>query len=365
MNKLSKILIIFAGAVFVGALVYAGWSYFFSEKSGPNLSGTPDAVSSTGATPIKKIADERIFGYWLNKAGDLYVVNAENEIKKIAADGSIEDLASKVTGEPSKITPTADGKLALFRLSGMQNISYAAYDTATKGWFGLPAGTESAAWDPASNNRIAYLRTANNATRLYFFDVSKKTSQDLGLINLKDVELTWPTPNYLHFTERPTNEYATNAWAYNIKNKTFSFFERDKKALSVVWNNSGKAGVQLANGTLTLINETGATLTTLDLKTMPGKCAFADLRLYCAASIDESSLSANFADSYLRLSQRDPENVHLISLIGLGAAVSPVSFKAFDALSEGIAIAVDQPTVYESSFYFINAFDGKLYALAL
>ncbi len=365
MNRLSKILIIFGVVAIVIAVAYAGWVYLFRANNGPveQIPGN-QAIQDLGPRP-KAISSDAVFDYWINKIGEIYFVTANGAIKKASLEGSVEDLASQANGELAKIIPSFDGSWAIFQFGNAQNPTFAVYDTVTKGWFGLPTGTETAAWDPISNNRIAYLRTANNSTRLYFFDVKKKSSQELAAINLKDVSVSWPTANFLHLTELPAVEHPGNDWAFNIKNKTFSVFNRDKGALSINWSKDGKTGVRLADGGLSLINETGAVLADLSLKTLPSKCAFTNLRLYCLASINQNNLSANFVDDYLKQKQHDSEDIYLISLLGLKTGGQPIVLKTFDSLSAGVAVIADHPQIHASSLYFISRFDNKLYSISL
>lgn len=326
--KILLIILIIAGAGIGG---YFAWRYFFGA-AGPGNNGTGGEPSGTSeelaiAKPVVML-DRPIFDYWLNKkSGDTYYILPEGEIRKISPTGDDQETGSRATGNLSHIKPSANGSKIIVAFGFPQSPTFAIYDTASKSWHALPSGTTAADWDPASDNRIAYLKDNGNGGRLYFFTLNNSRSTEVLRIAQKDLDLNWQSSDLLYLSERPSDKIPGLTWSYNLKTRNFRSATDDLNSV----------------------------LTKANLKTLATKCAPLSDFIYCAVPVSRAN-QANFIDNYYKKALNTEDEFYVVSTSGF-----PIKIPA--EISE--PIDAEKLTAAENYLLFINRYDQKLYKLEL
>ncbi len=363
MSKLAKIILITGIVTAVGALAYFGWYYLFGAKS---ASITPTTTPAVNAVP-KPLTSDRVFDYWLNTTNNsLYYVAEDGSINQLDASGNSAALGSQTIGQLSEVRPSPDGSKILVGFGFPQSPTFAVYTMSTKSWLSLPGGVVSAAWDPASSNRLLYLKDSGSASQLAYFTLSDQKTKIVGSFAQKDLSLEWIIPSVVYFEQRPANSAAGSLWSYNLTSGAVKVLVREEAGLDLRWGNGGKNAVKWSAGGLRVIDQNNKTLSGIPLLTLASKCAFDSLRIYCAAPANQASVGADtLPDNYLKKTLYTNDDIYIVSLLGLGTRTELLTIKNFDALASGVAIKAERPKIFGGKFYFINEFDRRLYSLDL
>lgn len=365
MSKYLKKLLWVAVLIVIITGAYLAYRYFFGSK--PATTPQNGGAAATALIPTKEISTLPIFDYWINKnSGDIYYIAQDSQLHKITGDGKDIELDSKAIGNLGYIKPSNDGTLILVAFGYPQNPTFAIYDTAQKSWQAFPAGTTAAAWDPKSNNRLAYLKNNGSTARLYLFTINTNRSVEILRLAEQDLNLDWSQPNIIYFMERPSGKYLSSVWAYNLTTKSFTALIRNESSLLWKWRNDNTSAIKWSNGALSLVDGQNRVLGTTDLKTLPEKCAFADLRIYCAASGNQASvIPSSFADDYLKKLISSDDDFYFLSLLDLGKNTNLIKIPFFSSLEIGNKIDADHLEIQNNRLLFINRHDEKLYSLEL
>ncbi len=365
MKKISKIILIIGVVAIIGTLGYLGWRYFFGKTINQK---TAINQSATAIFPVpKKLSEDQIFDYWVNKnTGDIYYLAHDGQISKIDSSGQVQHLESKAMGLISSVKASNDGSSILVEFGYPQAPTFALHNLVNKTWQSLPQGTVAAAWDPKSSNRLIYLKDSGPTSRIYFYTPANQKSAEILRLAQKDLDLDWALPELIYFKERPSSEYASSLWSYNLKTKLFKIVARDENNLSIKWGTAGLNGIKLSGGQLSVIDNNNSYLAKIDLKTLPAKCTFAELYVYCAAPSDPTAISqTTFPDDYLKKSFNAPDDIYQIYILGVTSQGSLLSVRYFDSLLTGSTISADHLEIQKNRLIFINRLDSKLYSLTL
>jgi hypothetical protein len=140
---------------------------------------------------------------------------------------------------------------------------------------------------------------------------------------------------------------------------------REELGLSVKWAANGTLGVKWSANVLSAIDANNRTLASLSIKTLPNKCTFTELRIYCSAPSDQLNMPVSvLPDNYLKKAVSFIDDVYLVSLLDLGRSSELLADKIFDYAITGYEIDADHLEVQgDDRLLFINRFDNKLYEL--
>lgn len=352
LNKIAWAIIISALAI-IGIAAYFSWQYIFNPIT-PGQSETTDGETGQPETPaetLKILSANTAIDYWPNnQTREIYYLSADG-IYKISSAGEEEKVYSQSLENAGLAKSSFDGTKAIIALS--------VFDTNTKTFQPLPVGTITAAWDPKSNNRIAYLKNNGQINSLNLLTLSDKKSRELIRLNQKDLSLEWVLPDLIYLKEKPSAEIAGSLWSFDIKKLTFKQIIKDENGLMAKWAPDGRRGLKFTgNGitnSLTLIDNQNALLKKWPFVTLPSKCALDNDSGYCAVPAFIQPRT-KLPDEYLK---QQINFTDVIYSINLNSGASEIVFE------NETAIDADNLLLNGQQLIFINRYNQKLYSLEL
>lgn len=369
MKPIFKILI---AILIIGVLGIGGyfiWRFLASPKPIPELGETVTGAPETLQKPVL-LSNDATFDYWINKkTNEIYYLTDDGNIYKISSAGEGEGTGSRATNNLSYIKPSFDGSLILAAFGYPQNPTFAVHNLSTKTWQALPADTTAVAWDPLSNNRLAYLKNTGLAGRLYLYNIDSKKSSEILKINQRDLDLDWITPDLIYLKERPSVQVISSLWSFNLKTKTLQAVMKEESGLIVKWFPSGKAALKFTNSSakensLTIVGSSDGPLAIVNSDTLPQKCALAtESQIYCAVPRNITK-GTTLPDDYLKKQTRFQDDIYLLAFEPNAVLINPIA-KIFDSQLSEVPVDADHLEIKEGRLLFINRYDKKLYSLPL
>lgn len=367
MNKKLKILLwAVVGITIVSGAGYLIWNFIWGGGSLTDGGGTGEEGVVQISVP-QALSTNNVFDYWVNEiSGEIYYVNLDGDIYKIDSAGTEADTGSEATGNLHYLKPSSTGSLLLVAFGYPQNPTFAIHDINKKTWQALPAGTTAAAWDPASDNRLAYLKDNGTTGKLYLLTISNQKSAEVLKITQKDIDLEWSMPDLIYLKERPAYKAASSVWSYNLKSRQIKPVIRDEIGLMTKWDATSGNAFKWSGEALTIIDGSNRLLAAVDLKTLPLKCAFAESLAYCAAPRNQSAIKPDtFPDDYLKKNYDLFDNIYLLPLANFTNQSFIIPIDVYNYLIAGVSIIADRLETQNNRLLFINRLDNKLYSLEI
>jgi len=361
---------------------YLAWRFLFAPavpvtEEGAPLPGVgpiafePERLSPEEAEAARKLtilSSMPVIDYWINKnTGDIFYVDLSGNIFRNSL-GQEEVVSSQNIQNIHSIKPSPDGLKAIVTLGYPFETVLTIFDTVNNNWQPLPAGTISAAWDPQSNNQLAYLKTnANGRSSISLLILSDKKTAEIIKLNQKGLDLEWVVPDLLYLKQKPSAEYDSSIWTLNIKRRAFAPLIKEEAGLDVLWSDDGQLGLKFSgNGfsnSLTLIDNENRALANLDAVTLPSsKCTFNQDKVYCAipASIPPRT---KLPDEYLKKQIFFADLFYTINLSS--GRVDLLLDVVSTLISLDITIDADHLSLQNDRLLFMNRYDQRLYSLEL
>lgn len=359
MNKILKIALWIIVAITLAAGAYLAYQYF-ANPAAKNTSPLGGSASSAG---LKEISNGSVFDYWINKVtGTIYYMATDGQIYRVTASTTPESLSSQAVGNLSYLKPSFDGSQILVGFGYPQTPTLAAYNPSTKSWTAMPNGAIAGAWDPASNNRLVYLKDNGATNQLFYFTLADKKSKLIAGFSGKDLDLDWTFADTLYLTQRPSTQVPGSLWSYNLKTGLVQAVAREESGLAVKWNAAENKGLRWSFGQLALIDRNNKTIATIGLKTIPSKCAFIDIKIYCFTPNGQESVNTNdLSDSYLKGATSFIDDVYFVYKDSYKVGASMPAF----LYSTGISRDADHLDSWNGKLLFVSRKDQKLYSLSL
>ncbi len=411
------IYIIIAVVVIVIAVVVAYW-FFFSQQSAPAQSGSsgtlPEAglqTSSPGAggasggiasypTGGGTTSSAVSFGVISDEPVLDYFVDAQNNVTVVEPDGKI---ASVVNSQATFLSSTQiqgliraafsfDGKKILVNFGDPSNPQTSVFDLATKAWTPLAVGIVSPAWSP-TDYRIAYLKTDPGGTQtLTTVDAAKASSRPAALLTLhtQDLSLVWPNKDQMVLSDKPSALETGSAWLFTPTKGTLTEPIPPQNGFEAIWSATTSSaalvfgsGAAARGGTLLLWNPVTDALRGLAFLTLPPKCAFhyevPPAAASTAATSTSTASSTPAATNYLALYCGVPQNTNKFNISTLPDAYLQMglftsdSFYKVNTENGSLHVLFSPPQsmdainlkIINSTLFFVNRYDQKLYALSL
>ncbi len=396
--RLTKIFLVIVTALSLVSLGYFIYVSFFKPAPTPTTQA-PSITKQLKAvgTPKKKnlvvLTKQSASAYWTaTTTNTLYYVANDGRVLKTFGDGREEEVSSQTLPNFYAATSNASGALALGTFSYPISPVFAMFSTDTNAWERLPAGTIAAAFSP-DGNAIAYIQdgprqgSGSDATglsgTLSVLQVGDKKSRVIGRITIADGTLQWPKSNTMYITTRPSSEISAEVWELRLLNNkkgaplapkdiasfTIQRVDVDTRTTMVLHGNIADVGLQLiskdaATSELYLTNRAGVTLTKLPFLTLPSKCTFDDVVLYCAlpntfptrARLPEDYSQERFYTADALISY-DTTTGSARVLYESGAVIDAEQLTVRDGGSTSLTTSKE--------LLFRNRYDGKLYSLQL
>ncbi|MDO8585219.1 MAG: hypothetical protein Q7R85_03855 [bacterium] len=363
MRAALKIFFILALVVVVLGGGYLIYRYIFKGTLPLAQSPVAQAPATTTQTQqaqgVKLFSQQLIFDYWVNtKTNAVYIVTPEGKIIKTFGDGREEVVSSQTLGGLHRVDPAPDGMRALVQFSYPSSDIFAVFDTETKSWERLPAGTVMATLDP-TGQKIAYVRRNNGVSSLFILSLADKKTVEVLRLAVVDGLLSWKGADEITVLPIPEARFSANALTVNIAKKSV---RKVNLGAMFLQNTNGSLGLKLLppNGSpaeLRVVRANDGFERQLTFITIPSKCGFDGVAaLYCGVPIEFPSRSV-IPDDYLKESffSRD-------ALIKYSFATGDEEELIDPALQ---TVDIDHPTVKGKQLLFKNRYDEKLYALEL
>lgn len=320
-------------------------------------SSTP-TMPSTAAQPIKLFSRQTIFDYWINtKTNAAYLVAPDGKITRTFGDDREEMVSAQPLPNLHRIIPAPDGTRALAHFGYPANDIFAIFDTETKSWERLPAGTVMASFDPAGT-RIAYIRRANGTSVLYLFSLQDKKISEVMTLSVSDGTLAWNSAQEIAVLPLPGARFNANALFVNLANKTV----RTKDAGVMLEQGPSSMGLRLmpSNGApaeLRFVRNAEGFEQPLPFLTLPSKCVFfAAEAIFCAVPLEFPN-RAVLPDDYLKEKFFTQD-----SLIKYTIATGNMKTMLDSTLA---TIDAEHLNIRGKQMLFKNRYDEKLYAVEL
>ncbi|MBM3256878.1 MAG: hypothetical protein FJY98_00910 [Candidatus Liptonbacteria bacterium] len=324
--------------------------------------------------PVKLLYTNPVWDFAVKPDGGIIALEPDGKIVEVRV-GGVSTLSPTPISNLRKSTFAPDS-LRLLTLFGGGETGFEAglFDIRTKTWQSLPLQILDAAWSP-TDTRIAYLAEKGGVLTLGTIDVAdpRAKPQELFKSRLKNLILTWPSPNQILLWERPSGLVPSSAWAFDIKTRLLSQFALDQYGLTMNWG-KGSVTQGLAftvdkfgkNGSLFLLSLKGEIEEELSFLTLPEKCAMSNLRptatttlrtLVCAVPNDSLDWkTAMLPDSYFKGAVLTSDKLYKINLADGTTQILPTP----DSPLDGTRLYFSNSTLY-----FKNRHDNRLYSIPL
>lgn len=379
MRRIIYIIFIVLVVVVLGLVGYLGYKFFtkpaapetsdtqtgislkeFQDFSGINQATTTTATTKTTTTteaiPEKEInagifSEEKVFDYWLDEAGDIYLIKTNGQIVKGA-----EIISNQLINDLNQLKASAIGDKVLVYFGYPKKGVFTVFSVKDRSWTPLPAGTNAADWNPKNSTELIILSNG----QLSRFDIVKKTTKNILGLNFIDIDLDWLDGDLLLVKERAGGKLENKIWQINLKTLEV------KELISGVgltlesdegWN------LFFVDGSLKLQQiKSGATAILSDFifgpqsLTLPEKCVLGIETIYCAIP-KEIGDDVVLPDDYWKRSFYSNDIIFEVKIDAKNASVKSNLFfedeiREFDAYKLKIA---------QNRLYFINKIDDLLH----
>lgn len=381
-KTLITIAVIF-GILAIGAGVYFAWQKASQQAGGdPNQSGNPPQNSGDPSNlpvslsainaKIKLLSKEDVLIYWVgnpynsSENHDIFYISSAGNVNKISEDKE-ETISNENIGRAQFASLLAGGNKALIQYKQGDFLILKIFDFEKKIWqavSGEDLPITSADLSP-DGKKIAYLTyNQGKGVDLFTLDLSNEKAKPVKLatLNLRDFDIRWVNNDSILFTSKPSFEYFSEAWNFNIKTKVLSRIS-EGRGLLLNWSKFGDLGLKFwaipdKKYSLTLVDGSGNTKGSFKFITFPDKCFISSSsQIYCAISRDQGIFSANatFPDDYLKRGVYFKDGIYQIDM----------NQNKFQALfeSENPLIDAVNLSLAGNKLLFINRYDNKLYSL--
>lgn len=364
---ITIILFLLSGVAIGG---YFLWKYY-AEPTTDNQPGTTDG----GGTPppggttngeeggsLTALGGDALAGYYL-KDGAAVAVGVNGQVislrEKEATSLNNASFNEVILG----ITSSFDGKWFLEKWGGGQNPKFSVYDTQANAWMPFADLALGAMDFSPDSSRLAYLERVNGRVNLGIMDLAKKDKggfarATIASFVLRDVELTWVSPDVIIFGDKPSARVPGALWKYTISTKRLDPLILERAGLWVNWDKKSGQGIQFnrtPQNQLRVIDIKGATVLVIPFLTIPDKCAVKEDTLYCA--VPQTSISdKELPDAYLKHLFYTNDFINKVDIKTGKVQVIAAGAVPLDAVD----LKIDN-----EKLYFINRYDRKLYSLPL
>ena len=381
---------------------------------GTNSSGTTATVGTLGlSSPTNSSTSAangqtptQSFGILSNDLVLDYFVDAQNHITAIEPFGQIVSISN---GQSTIVNSSTidniisasfsyDGKKILVSYGDPANPSGGIFDSTTNTWTALPNGMLSPQWSPINNYQIAYLAVINggklvlstmNATNL------KAAPSVLLSLNANDLALQWPIKNEFILSDKPTYQNAGSILVFNSQTGTLSPLMYEVPGAEGIWSHNATIPYglvffsnSLGQGNTLQLQAISGNLPTqsLNLKTLPSKCAFNTEQMPIATSTPTNATTTSVkikpgaptSTPYLALYCGIPRDATAFSSAHLPDNYNMMAFFTSDDIykintatgaeqvlwSDGTQnMDISDVKIFNNALFFINRYDQKLYGL--
>ncbi|MDI6821038.1 MAG: hypothetical protein QMD65_02545, partial [Patescibacteria group bacterium] len=238
------------------------------------------------------------------------------------------------------------------------------FDLIDKVWRPLPQEILKATWGEKDTELIAFIKNKNDVN-LSFLDLSKNPPAQKIIIQnlkLKDANLLFKAPQTLYLIEKPSAEYLSRLWQFDLKKLTFNLMLQSQPGLIVKWSNDRGIVFKFNSpDNFLILDQNLNPLIPPTFTTLPEKCTFQakNKNIYCFVP-EEIPAHYILPDDYLMKRFYSIDDLFVVD------AKTEETYKVLSSGNEIISpIDAKNPQFLNNSLYFINRYDNFLYKLEL
>lgn len=345
----------------------------------PDTPGTvqpPEPTSTDGEVPynneqtpfakLEKISEYSVFDFWINgDTKEIFYITADGKIYG-AKDGPDLEISAQTISALNKIEVSPSGKMILASFGDPNAPQWGMFDSVDKVWKPLPSYISIATWGEDDSKLIATLREGAKIN-LSEIDLSKNpysTKKILDDFGMKNVFLSYISPQKLIITERASFYYRGRAWQLNLKTLSFNLILAPENGLILGFSQNKDVVFKYSSPfEFFVLNNNFQSKTANFFKTFPDKCAFSASTTYCFVpdNIPWSGVLPNtvLPDDYLKNKLYTTDTLNTIS------EKDELGIVLIDESKNSERINGRHPIADGKNIYFINRYDNQLYKLTL
>jgi hypothetical protein len=384
MKPYLKIIIIVAAVIVAGLIVYFVWNWLTASPAAPSattpsapyfplagLTSTSTEASSSQAAAggqnligaLTKISDRPVSFFWTDPAThEVFYLDSNGVVWQAEAGQKNPQITQQGVAAINFIKQSPDNKFILAAFGDPHQPSWGIYDSVDQVWQPLPSNIIQATWGADSNTLIAIEQNGSNMS-LVSLDLTKSPPKYKVLVNdlrLLDTHLSFIPPNTILIEEKSNTSYSGRIWGFNTKTLNLNLLIGPVGGLTARLTNDGSALITYSgpNGFQILESQTLQNLIPLPFITLPDKCSInSGAIIYCFVPTNANFKSAALPDDYVERKIYTSDVLYSLNTLTGAVTLLPIPANATGKLD------AEKPAITGDSLYFINRFDGYLYAL--
>lgn len=384
MKPYIKIVIIVAAVIVVGLVIYFVWNALTAPATAPSttgsapyfplagLTGTSTAPATGGSTStatvasplgaFAKISDRPAAFFWTDPATQTVFYLDESGVVWQAEPGKDAQITPQGVAAINFIELSPDSKAILAAFGDPNAPSWGIYDSTDQVWRPLSSNILQATWGADSDTLIATEKNGGN-TNLVTLDLTQTPAKARILVNdfrFLDTRLGFIPPATLLIAEKGGANYGGRVWEFNIKTSAMNLVMGPLNGLDVALANGGSTMmVYSSSGGFRILDaKTLQNVAPLPFTTLPEKCSQnSGMTVYCFVPTNSGFKSATLPDDYWERKIYTTDVLYGIDTASGGATLMPLPAGAVGKMD------AEKPALAGGYLYFINRFDGYLYAL--
>lgn len=379
MKKKQKIILLVLAIAVVVIIGVLAWSRLTKPEveTGPVEGGGLPSETEGGEEIIEgtegeefsliRLSDEEmeVFGFWENPDnGEIYYITTRGLVKS-AKEGSDLEISTRSFSGINNVRSDSEGERVLVSFGDPRNPEWGLFDSGDGVWRPIPSYIKDAIW--GERDEVIAIVATEDGESLVSFDITELQNggevEEVLIENftLKDVEISFSSPDSVIISEKPASFYGSRVWKFNMDDKDLIQILSPTKGLVMNWDEGGTVFEFEYDGEDSWFNILDGDLTNVfpvPFTTFPSKCNGADDKIYCFVPV--SSLeNLELPDDYFKSKFYTSDSLYELDIESkeLKQKVSADDFNInVDALD---------PKKIGGSIYFINKYDKGLYRLTI
>ncbi len=387
----KKIIIALLIVAVVGVIIYFIWGGIAGPETTAPLAPSspsstfpggslfPTAGTSTGpigavntitfpsdSDPVFKVSDQPVSGYWIDPQTEgIFYLSGDGRVflvNKNKNGGDVE-IVKQRAGTPNSIEVGPNSQRVLASFGDPRSPQWGVFDDVDQTWRPLSNTVLNATWGP--NNGVLYGVVQNGSIpALALIDISKSDVSTKILVKdfrFQDVQLSFFPPSTLFLEERGSAKYSSRIWGVDVNDLSVHLLLGPENGLLFAPSDDKRVLFSFqGNAFHALDPRTLSTITPIPFVTVPEKCAFGGVIVYCFVPTSQNFRGAVLPDDYLKSKIFTSDSLFEVNLSNGGTASSDLPKTINGGVFDGIS-----PRFSKGFLYFINRYDGHLYALNL
>jgi len=387
----KKIIATFLIIAVIGVIVYFIWEGIAGpEEPGagapPSASSTitggslpPTAETSTemggitntimfpnNSDPILRVSSQPVSKYWIDMQTEgIFYLNENGRVFLVNKNAGKEDIeiTKQDIGAPNTIEIGPNSQKILAAFGDPRLPRWGVFDDVDQTWRPLPSNILNAVWG-MDNGTLYGIIQNEGVPALALLDISKGDVTTKILIKdfrFNDIQLSFRPPSTLLLIERGSSKYPSRIWSFDVSDLSLHLLLGPEKGLIFSQSEDKRVFFSFQGNAFHILSpQTISPVVPVPFVTVPEKCAFGGVIVYCFVPTSQNFKNAMLPDDYFKSKIFTVDSLFEVNLSNGGLASSnlpkTINNGVFDAIS---------PKFSKGFLYFINRYDGYLYALNL